>query len=353
MSNALRKALSALLVTIFLLGAGAPAAFAWSEDVTVTFTRHTDSCLEWAEVTALAPGGNVLWTYRTGSYAQTELYRINDVGACNGAYYIVEGGTVVALDMANGAVRWKNSNFGGSAYASAFGADGVLYLCGYYGPDLFAVDMDGNVVKRMDTVAAGYARPYEVCCLETGLLISFEVTPSGQVGALYVDPDADTGPVADAGTVYSAIVELPVTQNAVCSVTATSYLDEPQYGLSHTASNLVDGSLAHAWVEGVSGQGEGEALTLHLDGVYRISGMAIYAGYQKSEAAYANNSRPAAVSVSFSDGSSLNVRLQDHNGQQIVAFPHGVDTTSVTLTIQSVYPGALYEDTVISEIVLY
>ena len=146
---------------------------------------------------------------------------------------------------------------------------------------------------------------------------------------------------------------LPISMDGISNITATSYLIESEYGFVHHPSNLMDGSLTNAWVEDVSGQGEGESITIQFDEIYKVSGFNIHTGYQKSADTFAKNSRPAALLITFSDGSSMDITLQDVNEQQQVNFPHVIETSSVTLTIQSVYPGSKYEDTVISEIQLF
>lgn len=104
----------------------------------------------------------------------------------------------------------------------------------------------------------------------------------------------------------AAEAETPrVSMTGVSMVTATSYLEETQYGFVHGPSNVVDGNLSSAWVEDAAGQGVGEAVTIHLDGIYAQSGFTIHAGYQKSAGTYANNSRPASLRVTFSDGESM------------------------------------------------
>ena len=49
----------------------------------------------------------------------------------------------------------------------------------------------------------------------------------------------------------------------------------------------------------------------------------------------------------------MEITLNDMNEQQQVTFPSAIETSSVTFTIESVYPGSEYEDTVISEIQLF
>ena len=90
-----------------------------------------------------------------------------------------------------------------------------------------------------------------------------------------------------------------------------------------------------------------------MDDTYAVSGFVINAGYQKNTEVYDNNSRPKELIVTFSDGQSFMVELDDYYGAQKVVLDSSIETTSVTFTINDVYPGGKYEDTVISEIQLF
>ena len=144
-----------------------------------------------------------------------------------------------------------------------------------------------------------------------------------------------------------------VTMDDIDDVYATSYLIEERLGFYHKPSNVIDGNNATAWVEDADGQGEGESLTIELDDTYVVSGFVINAGYQKNTEVYDNNSRPKELIVTFSDGHSFMVELDDYYGAQKVVLDSSIETTSVTFTINDVYPGGKYEDTVISEIQLF
>ena len=145
----------------------------------------------------------------------------------------------------------------------------------------------------------------------------------------------------------------PVTMSGVSSITASSWLSEPNLDLYHTPERTADGSLSTAWVEGINGHGIGESISFEFDQIYLISGIHINAGYQKSAELYEMNNRPATLTVTFSDGTGRTLSLQDVNGSQDIPFPLPVETRSVKLTIDSVYAGTTYEDTVISEISFY
>ena len=134
----------------------------------------------------------------------------------------------------------------------------------------------------------------------------------------------------------------------ISAASATSSLSE--YGMTHTASLVIDGDLTTGWVEGADGQGIGESITLTFADTSLVEGFVIFAGYQKSDELYEKNSRPRGITLTFSDGTEMNYELSDLNGAQSFTFPEPVTAKSVTLTINSVYAGTTYEDTVISEI---
>ncbi len=142
-----------------------------------------------------------------------------------------------------------------------------------------------------------------------------------------------------------------IQMNNVVSVTASSALSE--HNMTHSAERLIDGDPATAWVEGVSGQGTGESVTFTFDGIYKVTGLKICGGYQKDEKRYSENSRPTDIRLEFSDGSTQSVTLQDLMQEQTVSFSAPVNTSYVTIVIESVYEGSKYEDTAISEVTFY
>ena len=142
-----------------------------------------------------------------------------------------------------------------------------------------------------------------------------------------------------------------VRMQDVSLVEASSELSER--GMTHSADRICDGSLNDAWVEGASGQGIGENVRFTFDDVYCFSGMRINAGYQKTEDLYYKNSRPKKIKLTFSDGRSKSFKLKDYYGMQQVDFDEPIESDSVRVTIESVYKGKKYKDTVISEIEWY
>lgn len=158
--------------------------------------------------------------------------------------------------------------------------------------------------------------------------------------------------VTDGIDTFESNVEIPdVSMEYLQSVAATSELSERN--MIHSAERICDGKLKNAWVEGVSGQGIGEEVTFVFDNSYSFSGMKINAGYQKSKELYYKNSRPKKMKITFSDGSSITVKLKDYYGVQNINFDNRVVADQVTVTIESVYKGNKYKDMVISELEWY
>ncbi|HEL2737560.1 TPA: DUF805 domain-containing protein [Streptococcus suis] len=141
-----------------------------------------------------------------------------------------------------------------------------------------------------------------------------------------------------------------LSNSIVTNVMATSYLSEPQHNLEHLPKNLIDGDRTTAWVEAASGQGIHESVTLTLDGVYRISQLSLFTGYQLSEDIFHKNSRPAKLQLTFSDNSSQEIDVNDQMREQLIELPQSVETSSVTVTIIKTFAGNKDEDTAISEI---
>lgn len=156
--------------------------------VSVEFRReNTEDYMEYAVITGLNDQGEAVWSVNTEEYASTELERTTGIGLRDDVYYYVEGGTLTALKLEDGTVLWKNSEFGGAGAASAFGENGEIYLCGYYGPDFFAVDEEGNTLCRIDTFDPDYYWAHQIQCESGQAVVSMAGSPSGEEVQITVD----------------------------------------------------------------------------------------------------------------------------------------------------------------------
>ncbi len=119
---------------------------------------------------------------------------------------------------------------------------------------------------------------------------------------------------------------------------------------THGASNLLDGRLDTNWTEGVDGNGEWEYVDFYFYDEYLLTAMTIYAGNHASAAYYEYNARPYRVELMFSDGTFLYYNLMDKMEPQVIIFDEPVTASSMRISIESVYKGSKWEDTVISEV---
>lgn len=120
--------------------------------------------------------------------------------------------------------------------------------------------------------------------------------------------------------------------------------------INYGSAKAIDGDFSTVWSEGVSGYGEGEWLRLDLDSTYTIQKIKIVNGLVNKNNGYYNNNRPKSLTLSFSDGSSQTIYLEDDNmGYQLVEI-NPVKSNFVKFTINSVYSGSKYDDTCIADI---
>ena len=135
------------------------------------------------------------------------------------------------------------------------------------------------------------------------------------------------------------------------SYSASSVLPASEYG-TYVASNLSDGDWSTAWVEGSSSSGVGQSVTMSRasGGKATVNCLELVAGYGKSTDIYYKNARPKQVSLIADSGDVVaQVTLADsYRVVQSISFP-AVNTSSITLRIDSVYEGNKYDDCAISE----
>lgn len=136
----------------------------------------------------------------------------------------------------------------------------------------------------------------------------------------------------------------------------------PYKGKTYGGENLIDLDWNTAWVEGVDGVGAGEKIELYLKGAQKVHGILVSAGYEASEELYHNNGRPSMLQVDFGNGVVLSEPengfedgLYVGPGGYFVAYPleEAVETDCIVVTIMDAVQGEKYDDTCISEIMVY
>ncbi len=139
-----------------------------------------------------------------------------------------------------------------------------------------------------------------------------------------------------------------VRMNAAYS---TSELHQPD-GTDNSAKMAVDGNEITSWQEGVDGYGEGESVWFTFDKTYNVRYMCIKTGNWRTPQIYSENTRPKELSV-WLDGECFRVTIPDGQTEYCIDFQKAVSASQLTVTIDSVYKNAMWDDTCISEITLY
>lgn len=168
-----------------------------TEAITVTYEYLTEGGNEYAIVTGWTSDNSAAWVYETGHLPMAQMARVSDLGQWQNQYYIVEDGAVVALDVQTGDPLWENADFvGAPASSDAFliDSDGTVYLCGFFGPDFFAVSADGATLKKIDSFDSDYFWAHKLEKQGDSIVVYFSGGPEGDMG-----PEA-----------YSFSVDLPL-----------------------------------------------------------------------------------------------------------------------------------------------
>lgn len=127
------------------------------EAVSVRMTRQDGSDGEKVLIEGLAADGGAVWARTAATDYRTELTLIEEIGAWQDRYYFNNSGTVVCLRLADGETLWENKGFGGASISCLIDKrNGNVYLCGWYGPDFFACDAEGQTLNRTGTVVDGF-----------------------------------------------------------------------------------------------------------------------------------------------------------------------------------------------------
>ena len=128
-------------------------------------------------------------------------------------------------------------------------------------------------------------------------------------------------------------------QRSFSGAYASSELVEDNIRFS--ASYAIDSSINRPWVEGVSGSGIGETLTLYFPHETTVSVIDLTLGYARDTQRYYNNNRPSLLRFSFSDGSSFDFGFWDEMTDQAIELNWPVSTTYIQITILDVYYGTV------------
>lgn len=135
----------------------------------------------------------------------------------------------------------------------------------------------------------------------------------------------------------------PKTDTPVRITASASSTREPLRDNTYLPSNVLDGSLLTAWIEGASGPGAGEWLRCDFDREVTLRRILITPGYFKTTELWAQNNRLAAATFYFSNGTSRRYTFPDRMQEQRIDTGR-VKTRWVRMVIEDTYPGSVDSD---------
>ena len=122
-----------------------------------------------------------------------------------------------------------------------------------------------------------------------------------------------------------------------------------QEGVSNLPEYLFDNNIQTNWQEGVKGAGIDEYVAYRFQDEYRICAMSFKLGNWKTKEYYYGNNRPRTLTLSM-NGQSWKVSFPDKWEQFGIRFTSAVKTSDLKITINDVYKGTDWNDTVITDI---
>ncbi|MCE5253796.1 MAG: hypothetical protein LLG45_06260 [Actinomycetia bacterium] len=163
------------------------------------------------------------------------------------------------------------------------------------------------------------------------------------IGAVTTETTAGNSANTTSTLAGTLIRPTSVTSSSALKATATN---------SYKATNLLDGDLATAWEEGAEGPGLGEWVMFEFSRQVVLTRIEIANGYQKDDERYFGNPRVRSLGVEYSTGTVQLIDLLDSREYQTI-IPTRQPVEWVKLTIVSVYPGEVWDDTALSEVRMY
>jgi hypothetical protein len=179
--------------------------------------------------------------------------------------------------------------------------------------------------------------------------------PASTSTSTTVNTDANGAPVTTVGPQEGPQAATTTTESPLLVRPKATVSSSALKGISTAsfqATNLVDGDLATAWVEGAKGTGLGEWVRFEFAQPTLLARIEVANGYQKDPASFARNPRVKLVNVEFSSGGTYLVELYDTTDLQTI-IPAGEAIDWVKLVIVSVYPGENDYGTALSEVRLF
>lgn len=138
--------------------------------------------------------------------------------------------------------------------------------------------------------------------------------------------------------------------NNTASMTSSS--EYHQNNVKNNASLVFDGDDKTSWQEGVDGDGIGQYIDCKLNREYVIRYFAFKLGNWRSDKYYNGNGRPKSVTVT-ADDYTFTFDFPEEKKEYVIELSEEIKAANVRVTIDSVYKGAYWDDTCITQFHMY
>ena len=221
-------------------------------------------------------------------------------------------------------------------------ADTDMYYTGFYGSKAYSIYIksDNDIVTDV--------------CLSEHYYLEWEMLYDNATdGDSNINDSNDENIISDNDNISVSYIE-----------TSSSLTDE--YG-DYRAENLIDDNYNTSWAEGVSGNGVGETITIHFDDVQVLNGINIVNGYIKDWETYYKNGKVTSLKIDYGNGREYDYEIFYVSETDNVPydedlfeyccnnfeFEETISTDQIIITITGAVAGNKYNDTCISEIIVY
>lgn len=287
--------------------------------------------------------GHKVWEAKWLNLAMTELSLGWEPVKKGNVIYIGVYGDLYALNAKDGSVIWQAKGTGSTVKPVIIGNQ--IYMSGYYGPLLSAIDVkSGEVLWRVEDLTE-YSGTYKLVQEGDTIQVICESYETGETQEVVLRFDRQGQLLSH--SLFTGDYWEPQYWN---EIQASSTL-EAGTG-KYEPENAWDQNFETAWVEGASGYGLTEWLEMKAQAANVIEYVSIANGYQKSEQTYNENGRLLKYRIDFSTGDYFVADayyVDQMFSEEHIQLVNPIEATSIRLTILDAAPGTTYEDLCITE----
>lgn len=136
------------------------------------------------------------------------------------------------------------------------------------------------------------------------------------------------------------------------SAVESSHVVQRDTTIDNSAWSAFDGQSTTSWQEGVDGDGIGQYMGIGFDREYQVQVVTFMLGNHRSDDWYVRNNTPKTLSISLG-AQTFQVSFPKEKTEFAVVLSSPVAATDIRITIDDVYRGTQYSDTIIAEVGVY